>query len=82
MTRTIPARIENGQVVADEPLPEPGDVERVRIVVELVDRPTEADIEARVAAMAQLLDAHKGVSVPADYDYKEDYANYLAEKYR
>jgi hypothetical protein len=23
-----------------------------------------------------------GVKIPADYDYKKDYSNYLAEKYR
>ena len=36
MTLTIPARIENGQVIAEGPLPE-GEVLGVRIVVELAE---------------------------------------------
>jgi hypothetical protein len=36
----IPARIEDGRVIPSEPLPEPSAIDRVTVVLELVDSVT------------------------------------------
>lgn len=72
MIKTIPGRIENGQVVADEPLPPADDVRSVRIVVELTE-PTAAPLLS-LMDLCGILKDYQG-------DPKEDYHRYLEEKY-
>lgn len=73
MVRIVQAHISNGQIVPDEPLPAADQVERVQIVLEVVDSNQQVDSEDELIWMRGLL---KGMDDP-----KDNYRGHLEEKY-
>ncbi len=74
MVKVIPAHIENGQVVADGPLPAKGDVRSVSIVLELAEA---SQTKPRDSTLPKLLGLLKDVGDP-----QKEYVDYLEQKYR
>ncbi len=78
MVKVIPARIEDGRIVTDEPLPEASVIESVSVVVRLVSEDPQME---REAALGRLLARFAGVRMDSDVDVKAEYARSLEEKY-
>jgi hypothetical protein len=74
MVKVIPARLENGQVIPSEPLPEAGTVRNVSIVLEFAE---PAGRPATGSTLPRLL----GLLKPEE-DLERSYLDYLEEKYR
>jgi len=74
MVKVIPARIENGHVVPEMPLPASADVRSVSILLDVAEPPRPA---RRESTLPRLLGILKDVGDP-----KQEYCQYLEEKYR
>ncbi len=74
MVTVIPARITDGNVVPDTPLPPAESVRSVSVVIETADPQPEGKQESTLPRLLGLL---KGTRVSPD-----DYVQYLEEKYR
>jgi hypothetical protein len=75
MVQLIPARIEDGKVVPNLPLPATGAIQSVSILVEVAEPSCQAD---RAAALSRL----RGILKENVGDAREEYRRYLEEKYR
>ncbi len=76
MVKVIPAHIENGQVVPNEPLPDTSAIAHVSVVLNL--KPT-AQNQSTLADLRGIL---KGKVTESDEDLKREYVEHLARKYR
>ncbi|HWE36177.1 MAG TPA: hypothetical protein VG406_06360 [Isosphaeraceae bacterium] len=97
MVRLIPARIEGGRVIPEGPLPEPGEVRSVSILLEVGDaargtetaqvkpRPLGADTQPDAKEGETALSRLRGLLKDVDKDpeeLKREYYDYLERKYR
>lgn len=73
MVKVIPARIENGNVVPQTPLPDAGTVRSVSIVLDLAE-PAPA---TRPSTLPRLLGILRDVGDP-----RQEYVDHLERKYR
>ena len=73
MVKVIPARIENGHVVPEMPLPAAANVRSVSILVDVAEPPPIR----RESTLPRLLGILKDVGDP-----KQEYIEYLEKKYR
>ncbi|MBY0523674.1 MAG: hypothetical protein K2R98_09750 [Gemmataceae bacterium] len=75
MVKVIPARIENGQVVPESPLPPTADVRSVSILVEIAEVKIEPVRGSFLARWAGVLNGYEG-------DARQEYREYLEKKYQ
>jgi hypothetical protein len=75
MVKVIPARIENGQIVPEAPLPPSGEVRSVTIHVEVAEPVQKPPKESTLPRLLGILRGYTG-------DAKQEYHEYLERKYR
>jgi hypothetical protein len=74
VVKIIPARLENGQIVPSQPLPDRAMVRNVSIVLELNESAGRSPGESTLPRLLGLL--------KVDEDPEQAYIDYLTEKYR